>query len=228
MLEPIEGSRCCALHGADRPAEAIGDLCLGEVLEVAEHEDRSLTPRKCCHHPQQLRACVNCTESLFWTGVAIELQVLVMTGVQFHCKARSPLGARKREVDDDASHIGMRVIHLLDRRPPPCSTQEGFLEQILSLSEVPGEQVRGPQEVGRRLTHEVLEHTPSRRSAEPVHQPPSGTRAGLPLYKAPHDARRFHSQLSFLSGADALLAKSGCSIEAPSDSPKGHGRCTCA
>jgi hypothetical protein len=117
------------------------------------------------------------------------------TGAVSRHEFTRPPGALGRavecDVDQDPTRVSGLVLHDPHSRPVPGDPQQGFLDEVLSLGQIPGHEVGGAQQRTGTVHHEPLELLPGRARSQPVH-PRSILRRPHPshLYQPPAGRQR--------------------------------------
>jgi hypothetical protein len=130
FAQPRKAPRGMALDGAHAAAQCLGDLRLGKVSPVPEHQHRPLPWRQLRHRPQQ-QVTVG-----YLTGP------VVCRRDSIGCLQR-PLAAAPQQpppvdggIDQDPPYISLRTPALGQQGPAAVTTFERDLEQVLSIGPV--------------------------------------------------------------------------------------------
>ena len=147
-----------ALDRAHRTAHDLGHLRLGQIVEIAQHERHTLA-----HGASSPRAFVrsvllSTSPSTVPRAVVLMLPHRMGAGVtKLVAPARVMPTLVEGEVHEDLAGVCSPVLHGANPGPLARHTQEAFLHEILRCGEIPGDQVRGPEQPVDRVPDELVE-----------------------------------------------------------------------
>ena len=119
---------------------------------------------------QQLRACVECLEHARRGPVGVGFKRRAIWTLELATAARPSLGVVDGEVDEDSARVCARQVHPAHARPAPGDAQQGLLDEILGLLQVPDDEVPGAQQVTGASVDESLELDSRPAASGQLHQ----------------------------------------------------------
>jgi hypothetical protein len=154
VAESLKGSRAGALNRADRAAEYLGSLRLGEVVEESEDQRRSLAR---CESTQRSVEGVLVVYLLEGQEGGTIYRLEVDAAGQLGPLHRVPFGCRDREIGRDAARIGCGIRHPAHPRPAARYLEQALLDDVLGDGLVPHDEGDGAKQVTGRALHEGVE-----------------------------------------------------------------------
>ena len=147
-----ESARGTALDGPRRAAKDLGRLGLGQVVEVAQDEHRSLTRRQACERVDQLGTRLEPGEQIPSRSLGDRRR-----SVELAAAAGAAAGVVKGQVDEDSPRVRAWLRHPSHTWPPPRDLEQALLHEILGLASIPRDQVGRLQQLLNVAGDELVE-----------------------------------------------------------------------
>lgn len=109
----------------------------GEVLPVAQDDDRPLPGGQAGQRAEQGRVGVDCLQVTFGTAIRLIPHPAGGSNGELSCATGPLLCTVDRQVDQDPASVCGRVIHGTDLVPAAGHPQQGLLHEVFGLGQVP-------------------------------------------------------------------------------------------
>ena len=154
VAESLKGSRAGALNRADRAAEYLGSVRLGQVIEESEDQHRPLTRCESTQRSVEGVLVVYLLEGQ--EGSTIDRLEVDAAG-QLSPLDRVPLGCRDGEIGRYVAGVGCGIRHPAHPRPAASYLEQALLDDILGGGRVPHDEGDRAKQVTGRALHEGVE-----------------------------------------------------------------------